>query len=72
MLMTNWHHIAAPIEAPDDSLVIAAEAEYIDAAIGEAMVHLSDAKNAAGAERIGKAKEHVQAALDCLSQIVED
>ena len=36
MLITNHHHIEAPIEAPDDSLAIAAEAEYIRGAIGEA------------------------------------
>lgn len=56
----------------DDSLAIAAEAEYIDNAIGEALIHLADAQNAARNEHNGKAREHVQSALDCLAQIVED
>lgn len=72
MLIDNYHNIAAPIEAPDDSEVIAAESEYIANSIGEAMLALNDAKTAAEAERIWKAKEHVQRALDCLSDLAED
>lgn len=72
MLMTNYHHIAAPIEAPDDSLAIAAESEYIRAAIGDARKHLDDADNAAGAENVWKAKQAIQSALDVLSDLVED
>lgn len=72
MLMTNDHHIAAPIEAPDDSLAIAAESEYIRNAIGEARLHLNDADTAAGNENVWKAKQAIQSALDVLSDLVED
>lgn len=70
MRIDNYHHIAAPIEAPDDSLAIAAEAEYIANSIGEAMLALNDAKVAAGNENVWKAKQHIQCALDCLSELV--
>lgn len=57
---------------PDDSLVIAAESEYIRNAICDARKHLDDADNAAGNENVWKAKQAVQSALDVLSDLVED
>lgn len=72
MLIANHNHLQAPIEAPDDSLVIAAESEYIRNAIGDARKHLDDADNAAGNENAWKARQAIQSALDCLSDLMED
>lgn len=72
MRITNYHHIEAPLLPPDDSEVIAAEAEYILNSIGEALLSLNDAKTAAGGENVWKAKQCIQMALDTLSELVGD
>lgn len=72
MRIDNYHHMQAPIEAPDNSVAIAAEAEYIGNAIKEARRHLGDAEIAAGAENARRAKQAIRSAMDCLSDLVED
>lgn len=71
MIVTNHNHIQARIEAPDNSVAIAAEAEHIDGCIGEAMLALHEAKTAAQNERSTEAKAHIQRALWSLQEAME-
>lgn len=79
MLIANYKNCPGPGDQlpPDNSVreslmdrADEASCGYIDNAIGEIRLHLNDAQNAAWQFNLDKAQQHLQSAVDQLSELV--